>query len=566
MQGKEREMKKTMKKLLPLLLAVVMCLAFAGAALAEGETPQGGLTLDDSISVTGLQDGDTVSFYKVLQWDNGWKLADGFTLTDDELAAVVGTATTPGAISSTVAGKLGTQAANATVKYGSLPADSGQVAQSNPEAGLYIAIITPKAGSSGYTYNPVFVAADYYQPDSGNTNTWDVTTAMSYSDNAMAKKSEVTLEKTAKDATTVDDNDEETVAVGDTVTFTVTTVIPGFSDNYTAPVFKVTDTLSAGLELVTDSEKLDAPTGANVDYDVTENGTSGFTLAFSADYLKTVKTATAVTITYQAKVTSAAATSVNQETNTVTVNYSNSPSDTEGHGVLKDKTNHYTFDINGDLFGGTNYETTEVVKVGVDKDGNEITKTVQVDNGNSYGALQGAEFKLYKDEACKQEYSNTLFTNPITTDAKGKLKIKGLDAGTYYLKETKAPDGYIADTAVHTIEIKTTITEKEVTEKVDGVDVTYKTNSLDSYSIKIDGIETANYTMTNNLTQDITSVTQGDTVVGTDDHSGKIKNTQGVELPSTGGIGTTIFYIAGSALVLVAGAALFARRVARKQS
>ncbi len=562
-------MKQT-RRLFAFVVAAIMAVTLAVPALATNEpaaggdtpaattTPTGNLTLDDMISITGLQNGDKVNFYKVLKWEDGWKRATGFTsLTDDELAAVVGTATTPGAISSTIAGKLGDLAESADVKYGELTAANNKVEQATPEAGLYIAIITP--GGTGYTYNPVFVAADYYQGDT-NKNTWNVDTELSYSDEAIAKKSEIDVEKTAKDATTVDTNDEETVAVGDEVTFTVKTTIPGFASNYTNPVFKVTDALSTGLELVADSETLVKPTNATGKYTVTETGKTGFTLAFAADYLTTCTTATEVEITYRAKVTSAAATNVNQEDNTITVNYSNSPTDNTGHGVLKDKTNHYTFDINGDLFGGTNYETTEVVKVGLDANGNEITKVVTVDSGQKYGALQGAIFKLYKNEDCTEEYSNDNFHNPITTDENGKLKIKGLDAGKYYLKEISAPDGYIKDPNTHTIEITTVVSEKTVTETIEDIEVTYKTDSLDSYKIIIDNVETASYTITNDAEQDMTAVTAGDTVVGTDANSGKIKNTQGVELPSTGGIGTIIFYVVGGALVVGAAVTLVVRR------
>ena len=53
---------------------------------------------------------------------------------------------------------------------------------------------------------------------------------------------------------------------------------------------------------------------------------------------------------------------------------------------------------------------------------------------------------------------------------------------------------------------------------------------------------------------------KGDKVVGTDGTSGKIQNTQGTELPSTGGIGTTIFYVLGTILVLGAGILLVTRR------
>ncbi len=557
---KGRSMKR-FKKMMALVIAIAMVLSMSIAAFAEdAATPSGALTVDPKISITGLQDGDTVQFYKVLKWDNGWKLADGFTLTDSELATVVGDKTTKGAISSTIAGKLGTQAASANVKY-SKTAASGKAEVESPEAGLYIAIITP--AKTGYTYNPVFVGADYKQNTSGDSSTWNVTTDLSYSDTAIAKKSEVTVDKTAVDKTSFDTNKQETVGVGDTVVFTVKTVIPGFADNYTKPVFKVTDALSTGLQLDASKITLVKPAGLTKDteYTVTPDGTKGFTVAFKDTYLKTVKTATDVEITYEAKVTSEAPKSVNHEDNTVTVNYSNSPSDEVGHGTLKDKTNHYTFNIDGDLFGEQPYKATEVVKVGVDKDGNEITQTVTLANGKTVGALQGAEFKLFKNETCTEEYSNDKFSNPIITDEQGRMTIKGLDAGKYWVKETKAPDGYIADTNAHSIEIKAEVEEVTVTEGEGDDAISYKTNVLKSYTVEIDGHQTASYSITNNATTTmIVEQSKGDTVVGTDTTTGKIKNTQGVELPSTGGIGTTIFYIIGAILVLGAGVVMVTRR------
>lgn len=73
-------------------------------------------------------------------------------------------------------------------------------------------------------------------------------------------------------------------------------------------------------------------------------------------------------------------------------------------------------------------------------------------------------------------YTNPGFTGTVASAANGKLTIKGLDAGTYYLKETKAPAGFTIDKTVHTVVIEATITET-----VEGIAVTYKTNTLDSY-------------------------------------------------------------------------------------
>jgi fimbrial isopeptide formation D2 family protein/LPXTG-motif cell wall-anchored protein len=413
----------------------------------------------------------------------------------------------------------------------------------------------------------------------------------------MAKKADVKVEKDAD--TTGEalekDNKSGTVAVGETVTFFVTTTIPEFADNYTNPVFKVTDVLSTGLELDTNSIKVyegtyktiaevTAATTNNTlktytatEYEVSPAATtSGYTVNFKTDYIKGLTANQAVTISYKAKVTSDAAKSVNEEDNTVTVNYSNNPSDTTGLGIAKDKTNHYTFDIDGDLWGEQPYKATEVVKVGVDENGNEITETITLDNGKTVGALQGAEFKLYTDAACTQEYTttDTKYTSPIVTDAQGRMTIKGLDAGTYYIKETKAPDGYIMDPNPHTIVIDATIESVEVTELYDTsakafvttanentIEVKYSVPTLKSYKVTIDGTETASYTIQTDATSTkILSQSAGDTVVGTDNNSGKIKNTKGLELPSTGGVGTTMMYMFGAIFVMFAGVLLVSKR------
>ena len=104
--------------------------------------------------------------------------------------------------------------------------------------------------------------------------------------------------------------------------------------------------------------------------------------------------------------------------------------------------------------------------------------------------------------------------NKLTTDTNGHIKAYGLDAGTYTLIETDPLPGYnsLADT------ITVTISEQG--------EVTYKyTNSGGNAGNKLD-----------------------------------VVNETGTELPSTGGMGTTLIYIAGAVLVIGAGVLLVVRR------
>ena len=586
-----RHIKKMMAALVVAVLAMTMC---AGVAFAEDatststptltQTPTNNLTADAKISVKGLEQGDTVTYYQVVKWDNGWVLGDEFAegLSAADLAEIVGNKDNPGAISAAMAVKISQVESIVGTTDNTPVGDTGIWEKSGVAPGLYYVAVTP--GVAGVVYNPIFVAADYYTNTSNEITL--VNNGNSYSDNAMAKKTKVTLEKTS---TTITE-----VPVGQDVDFTVATTIPHFGKAYTNPKFTLEDTMSGGLSVKTDTiaVKYKDSTGfvtvPESAYTLTA-ATAGYSVEFSKDYLQNLTVATDIQVTYKATIISEAAYNVNPEANTVTLNYSNNPSDTTGKGILRDKTNHYTFDIDADLLGQGTYKTTEVVKIGVDKDGNEITKTTTLSNGNTIGALEGAEFKLYS--AYTDATTNTPYVNgKITADTiiysgpDGRLGtkvngafvagIKGLAAGTYYLVETKAPDGYIKATDPVTIVIEAKTAEKTYTdtEQIDGenVEVTYKANELVSYTVKINGVETAKYTMTNEKPdqgdkfntdpEDPNGSVEGTTNVGDDANSGKIKNTQGVELPSTGGMGTTILYVVGGIMVLLAAVWLITKR------
>jgi fimbrial isopeptide formation D2 family protein/LPXTG-motif cell wall-anchored protein len=504
-------------------------------------------------------------------------------------------------------------------------------------------------------YNPVFVASDYYSPDEGEdqSSKWVVVEdALSYAPKSMAKRSKITLDKTAKTqtthGTTTDNSGDhktvgedtnvpvpETVNVGDDVGFEVSTIIPQFADNYTQAVFKITDAVSDGLEyngdakvyVITETTTTDPDSGDEVVNETEEQltagadtftitatgsgdraGKAGYVIDFKTSYLLGLSAAQKIVVKYTAKVTTDAPESVNIEDNTVTLNYSNNPQDSSGKGTLKDQTKHYTFDIDANLLGDESYKATEAVKIGVDKDGNEIKEEKTLSNGHKVGALKGAKFKLYvadtngsttiKDENGEdlkvKEYNNDILTSSkyIESDENGRLTIngeetsgiRGLDAGVYYLVETDAPAGYIKQQNATKFEIQATIDEDNtVTEYWDPqteqyfakqnqaatyIPVTYKVPLLQSYKVLVNGVETANYIMTNEKPN------EGDTVVGAggaissdlegtaaeNAAAGKILNVQGSELPSTGGIGTTIFYILGAILVLGAGVLLVTRR------
>ena len=131
-----------------------------------------------------------------------------------------------------------------------------------------------------------------------------------------------------------------------------------------------------------------------------------------------------------------------------------------------------------------------------------------------------------------------------TSDADGALTFTGLDAGSYTLVETKAPQGY----SVNTAEIPVVISAEYNTD-----------GTLKSYSITVNGKATSTYEATY-AGDTIVNKTITNIVQGKDNKTSEILNTKLVNLPSTGGIGTTIFTVAGSLIMIFAAALLFASR------
>ncbi len=539
-----------MKKILALALAALMLIGMMSVAFADGETAAAtttGLTSDAEISISNLDVGDTVNLYKVIERnpDNGgWKLAEGFEglssntnikkivdndasfagLTQDDLEAIATAAKT--------AKKVSSEATDATT----------YTYDTTGNPGMYLALIAPVKADT--IYNPIIVSADYTA--GGNS----ISALSKMGQNGIAKKETVTLTKTTADIT---------LDSGEIVKFTVTTTIPAYAANYTNPTFIMKDQLSTGLKFIVDAEHPFTVTSGDVTYTgapVTND--KNFTLTFDSAKIAALVAPQAVTVEYYAKLTNEAPYTVNEETNDVTVEFSNNPDDNTSHGHLKDEIKEYTFTIDGSLFGNSDWTTSELVKVGVDKDGNPIEKIVKQDNGHESAALDGAVFGLYTskaeaDASSTNYYTNDVFNGTVTTANGGLMKINGLDEGVYYLKELSAPAGYIKDTATHKIEItKTTKTVTKTETLEDTCVVTYDVEVLESYSVKIDDATTSTYTMT----LDGPSITKS----SESDESTDIVNTKGVELPTTGGMGTTLLYVGGSILVLAAVILLVTKR------
>lgn len=239
-----------------------------------------------------------------------------------------------------------------------------------------------------------------------------------------------------------------------------------------------------------------------------------------------------VVITYNATLTSDATLNNNANVNDVVLNYTKDSKTSGDNDSDEDKTFTYTFDIDGDVTG-----TTGIINKKGDK------------TDDIYG-LNGATFALYKEGQLKAD--GTFDGQPYkTTDSKkegtkkGQLHFTGLAAGTYYLQETNAPDGYSVNTTIFKVVIEATYYEAAD----EGIEV----GMLKTWNVKVaEGINgelknVASFTVNNNG--------QTSNISGMD-----IKNTSISALPSTGGIGTTIFTIVGCGIMIAAAGLFFASR------
>ena len=555
---------KHFKQIMVMVIAMAMVLSMMSIGTVFAETPNG-LTADSTITITGLDDKDTVNLYKVIEWDAGtadrragWVLTTPFA-NDDACKAVLQAinAVSDGVYElkendvkafTDVINKGGADSVKTT---GGTVKNGESVTSVAP--GMYVALVKP--AKTDTLYNPIVVSADYSSTNGTNImgSETPLSETMVGNATATAKKETLKVEKTQDDPQDTTDNSYD---VGDTVQFTVNTTIPTFADVYTNPTFKITDEMSTGLVLTSGTVKvyIGGSEVTELSNKVVEDGTKGWSLDLTGtDYVKR-DALTPIEIKYDAVLTESAFSSVNEETNDVKVEFSNNPDNQEDKGTVKDKTRTYTFSIDGNLLGKSGVRTSELVKVAVDGNGNPIIQASAT--GETYeNALAGAVFGLYTDESCAADkvYKNKVngvekSWNNIVTDKNGYMEINGLDAGTYYLKEISAPAGFIAEQKTHKIVISAEYDTETITEG----GYTYDLPKLKSYTITIDEATTSTYSMT----LEASSITTSEAT----NLPTSIMNTKGIELPSTGGIGTTIFYIIGSVLVIGAGIVMVTRR------
>lgn len=306
-----------------------------------------------------------------------------------------------------------------------------------------------------------------------------------------------TVDKQVTNGTTIDTH-ATSVNVGDTVEFEATITVEAGAINY---VYH--DTMTTGLTFDNTSVVVKV-NDVEVESDTTETKTwhredsnaQSFDIVFDDAWIAE-QVGKTITIEYSATLNENALTT-DVETNTANVTYGNDPGTHTTTTVVNEV---YDFDIVIDKYeeGDTSKKLPDAEFV-LMFDPNPSVEDDEV-------------YYSYDEENDKVVWTTFENADTLTTDANGAATVKGIAAGTYELIETKAPDGYNKLTKSVVVEITAERNEETKTVTITGA----------------------------------TSTDDGQYIA-----TSAIANNTGSILPSTGGIGTTIFYVSGAVLAIAA--------------
>lgn len=363
----------------------------------------------------------------------------------------------------------------------------------NLTSGYYL--VFPEMGSTGDTNRGTDAMLVNIPKNKGNTA-------------ATIKSTYPTVDKKVQTTEGGEFKTDGNAQIGDKVTYQLTATVPDMTD-YTKYTFKFVDTLTKGLSYVENSVSVKVADAAITTGYTATYAAESKTLTVTFDNLKTtnkgenatVAAGDVITVTYNAYITADAAVT-DPATNTVHLEYSTNP-DGSGNGEsTPSESKVYTYPI----------EIFKFYKDGETEKGlaNATFKVSTSEDSTTAG------IELVKDTTAENSYhvkgeGETSTATEVTTPEGGKITIRGLKAGTYYLHEITAPTGF--NKLTHPVKIEITADENDQSK------ATYKINNV------------AN--------------------TGANSHQVKVENMKGTMLPETGSFGTIGLTILGVAVVLL---------------
>lgn len=493
-----------------LLLAVSM---FAITAFAAGIEENTG-----SITVSGVEGGVSVRAYKVLDanfdYDTQqtedplyvWSGAVQSWVRTNYSAYIGADNSVTEAFSKATADQVATfyDAMAAAIKGGTVNLDAsgactGSETISNLSMGGYLILI--ENGMKVYRPSAVSIVPEY----NDTAKEWVMSTPT-----VAIKSSEPSIDKKVNEDISNDGHDSDksdTGAVGDTVNYDLRADIPQYPARALESKYTISDALPDGMTLVTDSIKVYGVSSSGVEMDLTGSaaytqtldGTKGFTLNFIyAD----IKSYAKIHVDYNSTINGNVVVGPNGNTNGAVLEYTNNPYVVNSYKTKDDSTAVYSYGI----------KVTKVNGTGTALSGAEFALSQNVNSSDALYFVKTGDgvYRLATDQT-EAGATQTLAVG-AGDNVKGQLTISGLDLGTYYLTETKAPDGgYNKLNQAVTIEIKD--------DDLDGAPTSGTSDEFEDGYVALD-----------------------------------VKNTKGFQLPTTGGMGTVVFTAGGIAIM---GAAVF---------
>lgn len=522
-------MKKLVSRFMAVLMAMVMILSMSMTAFAA-DAPKGTLTVNNTVAgktldlyqiFTATKSGDNVAYTLNSAYEgffkNNTRISGSESLTGEALSEAaynyvkdqVGKDGRNGAaFAKDILGWILENKTTVDATHTTAPTTAGNTVINNLDYGYYV--VYP-LGATDTSTAP------------GNETVKSVASLVSVTDINVTVNMKSNYPTVVKK---VNEKNADDVNIGDTVTYTLTSKVPDMT-GYTSYVFNFKDTLSAGLTFKeitsvtvgdTTINKVEAGQEANDTYTLTQDGqkitiTMNNFLASNAN-----KAGQEIKVTYTATLNKDAVTGFDPNTNKATVEYSNKPGTDDKGESEPSKVDVHTFDFTIFKYYLKNQNNKDD-KTGLANAEFELYKAngeVAGDKVNIKKVTEGEYRVATPEEAAIKGFKSDV----IVSGTNGRVLVKGLDAGTYYLRETKAPDGYNKLLSDIKVEIKPVYDNS--------------TGKLKSYTV--------DYTYNGNKTQG--------TVITSQDNSPEVavENKTGAQLPSTGSKGALMVTLAGIVL------------------